>query len=269
MKKIIFLILIISSTCRLTADTITVDTLSSVSELAVPESAMVSKADGDSAYIRNDYASAIDIYESLLKVEGESADIYYNLGNSYYKADNIAKAILNYERALLLKPNDKDIRFNLELAYEKTVDKMDPVNEVFFVTWFKSIGNLMAVNGWATAGIITFLLMLVALVIYIFANRILYKKIGFYSFVLLLIIVIATNVFASHQKDSLINRSNAIVISPSVTVKSTPNENGTDLFILHEGHKVSIKDNSMREWKEIELQDGNVGWVPVEVIEVI
>lgn len=64
--------------------------------------------------------------------------------------------------------------------------------------------------------------------------------------------------FAAHQKDRLINRSDAIIMTPSVTVKSTPNESGTDLFIIHEGRKVSIKDNSMKEWKEIKLEDGNV-----------
>ena len=47
------------------------------------------------------------------------------------------------------------------------------------------------------------------------------------------------------------------------------NDGGTDLFILHEGHKVTIKDNTMREWKEIQLEDGNVGWVPTSVIEII
>ena len=55
----------------------------------------VTKAEGDSAYMRNDYASAIQIYESLLK-KGEAAEIYYNLGNSYNKADDIAKARLEH-----------------------------------------------------------------------------------------------------------------------------------------------------------------------------
>ena len=41
------------------------------------------------------------------------------------------------------------------------------------------------------------------------------------------------------------------------------------LFILHEGRKVNIKDNTMREWKEIQLEDGNAGWVPASVIEII
>ena len=41
------------------------------------------------------------------------------------------------------------------------------------------------------------------------------------------------------------------------------------LFIRHEGRKVEIKDNSMREWKEIRLEDGKVGWVPASSIEGI
>ena len=59
-------------------------------------------------------------------------------------------------------------------------------------------------------------------------------------------------------------------MAPSVTVKSTPNQSGTDLFILHEGRKVIIKDNTMKEWKrKLKLEDGNVGWVPTNVIEII
>lgn len=92
------------------------------------------KAEGDSAYIKEDYAAAIQIYEALLK-NGEAADVYYNLGNSYYKIGEIAKAVLNYERALLLQPGNGDIRANLEVARAKTIDKVEPVPEVFFVSW--------------------------------------------------------------------------------------------------------------------------------------
>ena len=58
-------------------------------------------------------------------------------------------------------------------------------------------------------------------------------------------------------------------MTPSVTVKSTPNESGTDLFVLHEGTKVYIEDDSMKGWKEIRLEDGNKGWLPAETIELI
>lgn len=95
------------------------------------------------------------------------------------------------------------------------------------------------------------------------------EKTGFITGIIFLVFVIVSNVFASQQKDELMNRNQAIILSPSVTVRSTPSESGTSLFILHEGHKVEIKDNSMREWKEIRLEDGKVGWVPTSTIEVI
>lgn len=274
MKKTLFIVLsfISSVTVTFAQDSIVVDTLNSKTKktmAATLNNNNANKTEADSAYMRNDYASAIQYYEAILKNKGESADIYYNLGNSYYKLDNIAKAILNYERALLLKPGDNDIRFNLEMAHNKTVDKVDPANEIFFVTWGKSIMNLMGVDSWAKCAITLFIVLIISLVFFIFAKHIVLKKIGFFGALLFFILVIITNVFAAQQKELLQNRTNAIVISPSVTVKSTPNENGTDLFILHEGHKVMIKDGVMKNWKEIKLEDGNVGWVPENVIEII
>ena len=105
--------------------------------------------------MKNDYASAIQIYEALLK-EGEAAEVYYNLGNSYYKAGDIAKAILNYERALLIQPGNADIRANLEIARAKTIDKVIPVPEVFFVSWTKSLINCLSVDAWAKVGVVCF-----------------------------------------------------------------------------------------------------------------
>lgn len=226
------------------------------------------KAEGDSAYMKNDYASAIQIYEALLN-RGEAADIYYNLGNSYYKAGDIAKAILNYERALLLQPGNGDIRANLEIARSKTVDKVEPVPEIFFVSWTKSLINSMSVDSWAVCGVVCFILLIVSLYLFIFSKQIVLKKAGFISDIVFLAVTILANVFANQQKDELTNRNSAIVINPSVTVRSTPSESGTSLFILHEGHKVGVKDGSMKDWKEIRLEDGKVGWVPASAIEII
>ena len=226
------------------------------------------KVEGDSAYMKNDYTSAIQIYEVLLN-RGEAADIYYNLGNSYYKAGDIAKAILNYERALLLQPGDGDIRANLEIARSKTIDKVDPVPEIFFVSWTKSLINSMSVDSWAVCGVVCFILLIVSLYFFIFSKQVVLKKAGFISGIVFLVVTILANVFASQQKDGLMNRNSAIVMNPSVTVRSTPSESGTSLFILHEGHKVDVKDGSMKDWKEIRLEDGKVGWVPASAIEII
>ena len=234
---------------------------------AQPES-NITKAMGDSAYMRNDYATAIQIYEDLLE-QGEAAELYYNLGNSYFKTDDIARAILNYERALLLQPGNADIRANLEIARAKTVDKLVPIPEVFFVSWIKSVINCLSVDAWAKWGLLFFIILLISCSMFFFAKRLNIRKIGFISGCICVVLTILCNVFASQQKAELMNRDAAIVLTPAVTVRSTPSESGTGLFILHEGHKVSIKDDSMREWKEIRLEDGKVGWVPTATIEAI
>ena len=265
------LVMMINSFAQDSADTLQVDSISAGLDAefsAAKQQSNVTKAEGDSAYMRNDYASAIQIYENLLK-KGEAAEVYYNLGNRYYKADEIAKAILNYERALLLKPGNADIRANLEIARSKTIDKVVPTPEIFFVAWTKSLINSLSIDAWAKLGIVFFILLLVSLSLFFFSKQVLWKKAGFIAGIVFLVFVVLSNIFASQQMSQLRNRSAAIVLSPSVTVRSTPSESGTSLFILHEGHKVEIKDDSMREWKEIRLEDGKVGWLPSSTIEAI
>lgn len=220
------------------------------------------------AYTQENYEEAIQKYESILTNYGESSQIYYNLGNAYYKAGHIASAILNYERALLLDPGDRDIRFNLQLARQRAVDKIEPVGEFFLKRWFHSIGDRGATDSWAKLGIFSFLLFIGCLLLFFFSRWVRMKKVGFYLGIVFLVIVIFSNIFARNQKNELINRTEAIVFSPTVTVKSSPDASGTDLFILHEGTKVSIK-STLGEWNEIESEDGNVGWMPQKDIQII
>ncbi|MBR0263372.1 MAG: BatD family protein [Prevotella sp.] len=228
----------------------------------------VTKAEADSAYAQGHYQQAINDYQALLK-QGASADLYYNLGNAYYRSENITQAVLNYERALLLSPGDRDIRFNLQLARSKTIDKIVPESEMFFITWYHALVNLMSVDGWARTAIFSLALVIVLSLVYLFSQPVWLRKIGFFGGITLLVVFVLANVFASQQKQSLIHRKGAIVMSPSVTVKSTPAANGTDLFILHEGTKVTITDGSMRDWKEIRLADGKEGWIESKKIELI
>jgi SH3-like domain-containing protein len=51
-----------------------------------------------------------------------------------------------------------------------------------------------------------------------------------------------------------------------VDVHSTPSTEGTVLFQLHEGARACILD-ARNGWKEIQLDNGNVGWVSDEATE--
>ena len=226
------------------------------------------KAEADSAYARGNYQEAIKGYESLLK-QGASAEIYYNLGNAYYRTENITRAVLNYERALLLSPGDGDIRFNLQIARSKTIDKIVPESEMFFVTWYRSLVNIMSVDGWGRMALVSLALVIVLFLVYLFSARVWMQKVGFFGGGALLVVFALSNIFAWQQSQNLLYRKGAIVVAPSVTVKSTPAQNGTDLFILHEGTKVVITDGSMKDWREIRLADGKKGWLESKKIELI
>ena len=226
------------------------------------------KQQADSLYAAEHYQEAAKQYEALLK-QGVSSDLYYNLGNCYYRMDDMTRAVLNYERAQLLSPGDRDVRINLQMARSKTIDKIVPESEMFFVTWYHSLVNLMSVDGWARMSLVSLIVAIILALAYLFSDRIWLRKVGFFAGLLFLVVFVLSNLFAYQQKQALVFRSGAIIIRSAVNVKSTPAHNGTDLFILHEGTKVTITDNTMKEWREIRVADGKEGWLPTKDLEVI
>jgi tetratricopeptide (TPR) repeat protein len=231
-----------------------------------PASEMLKQA--NDLYINEKYQDAIGLYEQILREKGESAVVYYNLGNAYYKKNEIARAILNYERALMRDPGNEDIRINLEMSKQKTVDKIESVGVFFLTQWISDIRNVYNTNQWAWAGITAFLLFIGCLVLFFFSGKMLLKKIGFYAGIVLLAGTISCNVFAYRQKRQLTEKNTAIIMAPTVTIKGSPDKSGVDIVVLHEGSKVFIK-SKLKDWNEIVLEDGNVGWIESNKIEVI
>ena len=228
----------------------------------------VTKNNADTEYQKGNYQQAIRDYEEILK-NGESAEIYFNLGNAYYRTDNITKAMLNYERARLLSPGDDDINFNLQFARSKTIDKITPESEMFFVTWYKSLVNFTSVDNWAKTGILCIVMTLLLVLLYLFGPQLMLRKIGFFGGLAFFVIFLLSNLFAFQQKQALDNRTGAIVISPSVNIKKTPAKNSADQFVLHEGTRVDIIDKGMTDWRCIRVGDGREGWIETKAIEEI
>ena len=228
----------------------------------------VTKNNADTEYQKGNYQQAIRDYEEILK-NGESAEIYFNLGNAYYRTDNITKAVLNYERARLLSPGDDDINFNLQFARSKTIDKITPQSEMFFVTWYKSLVNFTSVDNWAKTGILCIVMALLLVLLYLFGPQLMLRKIGFFGGLAFFVIFLLSNLFAFQQKQALDNRTGAIIMAPSVNIKKTPAKNSTDQFVLHEGTRVDIIDKGMTDWRCIRVGDGREGWIETKAIEEI
>ena len=223
----------------------------------------------NNAYAEQNYEKAVGFYEKVLEKDLESAELYYNLGNAYYKLHDIASAILNYERARQLAPNDEDIQYNLELARKQITDKIEPIPEFFLLRWSKKALNLFSSNAWALMSLISFIAFLVLFSVYLYSGKLGVKKSSFWIAIIALIISIASFSFSYQQKQDLVNSREAIVFSQKVTVKSSPSESGTGLFVIHRGVKVYVVDNEIKGWYEVKLADGNKGWLKRETVEPI
>ena len=228
----------------------------------------ITKQNADDEYAKGNYQQAIKDYQEILKA-GVSSEIYYNLGNAYYRTDNITQALLAYERALQLSPGDNDIRFNLQYARSKTIDKITPETEMFFVTWYNSLVNFTSVDRWANTAIVSIVMALLLILVFLFAPQMWARKSGFYGSAVFLLLFAFANLFAFQQKHELETKQGAIVIAPTVNVKKTPAASGTDVFVIHEGTRVDITDRGMKQWRGVKLADGREGWLKTSQIEEI
>lgn len=226
-------------------------------QLAEQESMM---EQANQSYSSADYTLAVSQYESVLGSGYESSGLYFNLGNSYFKLNNIPSAILYYEKAMKLDPTDDNIRFNLDLANSRIIDKMEPLPEFFLKTWWKSARNLFSSDYWGKIGVAGFILALISLTLFIISRSVSTRKVSFWTGIFLLALMSVSLLFSLSGYREYSRQSSAIIFTPTVTVKSSPNDGSVDLFVIHEGTKVFITD-LVEGWSEVHLANGNVGWV--------
>ena len=220
------------------------------------------------AYIAKDYKLAADLYEQILAQDLTAPELYYNLGNAYYKQNKYTLAILNYERALKLDDEFEDAKNNLKLVNLSLEDNLKDIPSTNFAAITEMIGKGVGLSGWAVLSLVFLGVGLGLFLLYFFSDRLNLRKLAF-SFGFVFIVLCIISLAMGFYTDNVINStSDAIITDVVVTAKSSPDDSGTDLFRIHEGLKVSVKDKSL-DWVEIRLSDGRVGWIKAEALEVI
>ena len=223
---------------------------------------------GNLAYQQKEYQEALQYYQQILSQGYESADLYYNIGNCYYRLNKIGQAILYYEKARRLKPNDPDIRYNLKLANLRILDKVEEPPRFFLFVWWDAFKYFFSVHQ-LTRVIPTLVVLLVMLLIgWLFIRKDRLRRTALYLAVLTGMLLLLLGYVYSVRIGELKIHNEAVVLAPSVTVLSAPNEDSADVFVLHEGVKVKIEE-VRDKWAEISLPDGKVGWVKQEVLGII
>lgn len=219
--------------------------------------------EGNIAYNEGDYEQAMTYYSQVVEAGYESAELYYNMGNTYYKLKQYPLSILYYEKALKLNPGDEDIHTNLEIANLAVVDKINVLPQSFIERWWNGIKSAFSADGWAWVSILSFFLLLLCLYAFLMARRTGLRKAGFFVGLLLILCLVLSVVFAVDKYHDLKHQDEAIVMTPTITVKSSPSDSSVDLFVLHEGAKVRIMETA-KGWNKIKIADGSVGWLQEE-----
>lgn len=212
------------------------------------------------------FPMAVANYLSVIEKGEHNSDIYYNLGCAYFQQNQIGKAVLNFARAKALNPKDQDVQYNLELALAKTKDKIEPADKFIIARWLDNIASTQNSTGWATTALVMLMLAAAAVLLWLISERLSLRKIGFFTAVAAITIFLLALVSGNSAIQRENSSSQAVIINNAVSVKSSPATGGKDIFILHEGTQLEIIQ-TLDNWSEIRLQDGNRGWMQTAALE--
>ena len=217
----------------------------------------------NAAYNAGNYDTALILYTNVISNELESVPLYFNMGNTYYKKREYPMAIYYYEKALKLDPSNEDVRTNLAIANLAIVDKIEEVPQSFIVKGWTGLKNALSGQQWTWLSLVAFALLLVSAYLFLRARRIGMRKLGFFAGVFFALAFALSVLFAAQMKQAALKEDQAIIMTPTVTVKSSPSEASVDLFVLHEGAKVQILDHT-DGWNKIKIANGSMGWLQAD-----
>ena len=222
-------------------------------------------AKANTLYNESAYDSAAVVYESIINKGYSSSTLFYNLGNTYYKIGNYPLSIYYYEKSLKLDPKNEDTKHNIEIAQAFISDKIESVPEFFVKTWWKNISDSFSINVWSVITLVGLGALLICLFFYITARTRVLKKSMFFIGLILIILNICSFSITIKKSNYIKSQNEGIIVTPTITVKSSPSSSSVDLFVLHEGSKVKILDHA-DNWDKIKIGNGSTGWLPSSTI---
>ena len=238
----------------------------SLQALAINPDSLMMRA--NRAYDHQQYDTAINMYQHILKQGLVSPTLYFNLGDAYYRKKNMPAAILYFEKARKLDPNNAAIQYNLNLANTMIPDKIVKVPNMFLKRWWNYFYDMFDANTWAVLSLVSFAVFVLLVGIFILSHGRNTRKISFFIGVFMLLVSVAAFGLASQKAYYMHHHGEAIIFTPTITAKSSPTPNSVDLFVIHQGTKVRLLDH-VDGWEKIRLQNGSIGWLPKDSMKEI
>ena len=231
-----------------------------------------SLSDSATYYFENkNYPMAIRCYETILGHESgkDSWLLHYNLGNSYFKNHQLGFAIWHYELATKLNPGSEDARKNLEIATAKVTDKIK-VKDVFIETEIQNFLVFQLTTAqWAVVSIFVFFLLLVAAYLFFFSNSTAIKRTGFWLGSISLFSFVCAMILGYIELKQTEETTYGVVVATEVKLSGSPENTSSNQnsITLHEGTRMKILSQE-GQWSNIQLSNGNEGWLPTEKIRM-
>ena len=168
-----------------------------------------------------------------------------------------------------LDPSYSYARYNLEFTGNFGQDKIEPVPEFILKSVARKVCYVISSNAWAVIFLVLFAAALMMVLLFLLGASTGKRRVGFYCGIVLLLLSVGALSLSVWQKSDSVKTDTAIVLSPVSSLKSSPSSDSSkDLFVIHEGTKVTILDE-VGSWKNIALADGRQGWVDSGDIEII
>jgi tetratricopeptide (TPR) repeat protein len=215
-------------------------------------------------YESGDFDGAWAMYESILETHRHFAS-EFNAGNCAFKLGNMGPARLHYERAKLLEPHNDQLQANLALVESNIVDRIEAVPSLGLTTWLSTWVGPSQLTTWGVWASIWWTLGWGLLIWRMrkteqdSRSTLAFLAMGCLAFGAMGMLGVQKSLNVTQQP------SQVVVMTDRQDVLSTPSSAGTVLFQLHEGVRACILERT-EGWTEIELDNGNVGWIANDAI---
>ncbi|CAM1360890.1 SH3 domain-containing protein [Tenacibaculum xiamenense] len=239
-----------------------------VSNIVSAQTADALFADANNLYRQDKYEEALTIYKQIEDTKELSSELYYNIANCYYKLNKVAPSIYNYEMALSLDPLNEDAINNLTIAHKLTLDRIEPLPKTLFQKISNNFFEKLHYNTWAYISVTLSIIGSILFILFYLSYDSRKKRVYFTVSILSFLLLIASLMISYQQFNTYQNKKEAIIFAEEIEIKNAPTSSSDDIFILHEGTKVSVID-SVDDWKKIKLIDGKIGWMQSNNLKII
>ncbi len=224
---------------------------------ASPQAAFDAGVDATRA---GEHAVAVDLFLDALDAGGRDPAVYHGLGNALWRLGETGPAIAAWRRGARLAPRDADIAANLDRARRATRDRLDPPVPGFRgFFWQEALAPRESALGASLAAFLALAALLARAIRRRGAPTT--PRWGWETPLGLLVAAL----LATSTAATVTAGTGAVVAVDQVSARSTPSPDGVELFVLHEGAEVALREVD-GDRALVALPDDRRGWLPASAL---